>query len=220
MAEGVADRPVDGVVVAVADEEALAVADVALVAREVQVGRGVLQADRHRLREAAGRVGLAEEHVGDRAAAGLAAEPTFDQGLHSVLPRADRDHRSVGQYHHQPVCCGGDGIEHGQLVGREVDVGAVVPLGLVARWEAQEQDRGVGERRLLDGFVEQRSRIDGGVVDAEAGSEVDGHVVAHAVSQCGEGIVDAGGVDLRAAGPLEPGGPGELPDHREVLHVG
>ena len=64
------------------------------------------------------------------------------------------------------------------------------------------------------------ARIDGGVVDAEAGSEVDDHVVAHAVSQRGEGIVDAGGVDLRAAGALEPGGPGELPDHREVLHVG
>ena len=86
VAEGVADRAVEGVVAAVADEDALAVADMALLAGEVEVGRGVLQPQRERLGQPSRGVGRAEQQVGGRAAGALAGQPALQHRLGVLFP--------------------------------------------------------------------------------------------------------------------------------------
>ncbi len=78
VAQAVAERVVDslavGVVVAVTDEHALAVVDVAFLARPVQHARVIVDVQRNRLGELAGRADLAEDHIGERRATGLAEQ--------------------------------------------------------------------------------------------------------------------------------------------------
>jgi hypothetical protein len=66
--------------------DALAVPHVAGLAGKVQIGRMVGQSQRDRLGEPARRVHPADEHIGDRATAGLAEQPTLDQRRHRRVP--------------------------------------------------------------------------------------------------------------------------------------
>src|SRR6266700_5860319 len=75
------------VVVAIADEDALAVPDSAVLARVVDEGRVVLQAYWESLRQASGRISLTEQHVGDGVAALLARVPRLKYRWHLRQPR-------------------------------------------------------------------------------------------------------------------------------------
>ena len=115
VAQAVAERVVDslavGVVVAVTDEHALAVVDVAFLARPVQRARVIADVQRNRLGELAGRADLAEDHIGERRATGLAEQPGFEDALGVLGPRGHGDHGTVGQYDHDVLVRGGDLFE-------------------------------------------------------------------------------------------------------------
>src|SRR5216684_5913473 len=74
------------VVVAIADEDALAVPDSAVLARVVDEGRVVLQAYWEGLRQTSGRISLTEQHVGDGVAALLARVPRLEHRRHPGQP--------------------------------------------------------------------------------------------------------------------------------------
>ena len=145
------------VVPAVADEQALAVADVRELAREVEERRGVLEAQRDRLGELRRRVDLAEQHVGGRAAAGLAEQPGLEDRGHAV-GEGQRDDAAVRE-HDDGVRVGREHrVEQRELVGRQVDVFAVVALGLEAGRQAEEHDGDVGSGCRGHGLVARAPR--------------------------------------------------------------
>ena len=110
-----------GVVVAVADEYALAVVDVALLARPVRHARVIVDVQRNRLGELAGRADLAEDHIGERRATGLAAQPGFEDALGVLGPWCHGDDGAVGEYDHNVLVFGCDGFEQCDLLGRHVE---------------------------------------------------------------------------------------------------
>jgi hypothetical protein len=126
--EGVADLAVEGVEAAVADEDAFAVADVAGLTGEVEVGRGVLQPQRERLGQPSRGVGRAKQQVGGRAAGGLAGQPAFQHRLGVLLPVREPHHRAVGQHHREVRVGVGEPGQQGRLAGRKVQVAAVESL--------------------------------------------------------------------------------------------
>ena len=77
--------------------DALAVPYVGVLAREVEVGRAVLYADRNRLGQTSRRVDRAEQHVGDRATTGLAEQGAIENGRNRIGHRLQAQHTSVGQ---------------------------------------------------------------------------------------------------------------------------
>lgn len=121
VAQAVAERVVHnlavGVVVAIADEHALAVVDVAFLARPVQRARVIADVQRNRLGELAGRADLAEDHIGERRAAGLAEQTGFENALGVLGPRGHGDDGAVGQHDHDVLVRGGDLFEQGDLLG-------------------------------------------------------------------------------------------------------
>lgn len=160
-------------------------------------------------------------HARPSAAAGLAAEPTFDQGLHSLVPprlivttdplASTTTNRSVA---------GGDGIEHGQRLGRRSMWVRAYYLDL-APWEAQEQDRG-GDVLLFWAWSSSAAASTAGVVDAQAGGGAKLMITSsptpsRSVVRASSTVV---GLDLRAAGPLEPGGPANSPSPRRCFTSG
>ena len=92
--EAVAEREIHGqlllVVVAVADENALGIGDHAVLAREIQVGGVVLEADRPGFGEAAGGVYISEKDIDSRGTDLLAAEVHQKHGRNLAKP---------GQFH-------------------------------------------------------------------------------------------------------------------------
>ena len=86
-AERVGHLLLAGVEAPVADVDALAVAHVPVLPGEVQVGGVVRQLERDRLGQPAGRVDHAEQHVGDRAAAGLPEQPALQDRGNARVPR-------------------------------------------------------------------------------------------------------------------------------------
>lgn len=131
MAERVAHLAVHRVV-AVAHEHALAVVDLPFLAGEVQVGGRVGQPPGDRLGEAPGRVHGAEQHVDHTPTTGLAAEPGLQDRRGPALPAVHGHHPAVGEHHHHPRVHRGHGVEHRELGGRQVDVGPVEALALLA----------------------------------------------------------------------------------------
>ena len=132
VAQAVAERVVDslavGVVVAVTDEHALAVVDVAFLARPVQHARVIVDVQRNRLGELAGRADLAEDHIGERRATGLAEQPGFEDALGVLGPRGHGDDGAVGQHDHDVLVRGGDLFEQGDLLGGHVEGFAIEAL--------------------------------------------------------------------------------------------
>src|SRR5699024_9484446 len=96
VAEGEGDGLVEGIVVAIADEAAFAVDDVAVLVSEVQIGRGVLEAQGHSFVEFAGSGGVAEQQIGGSGTAGLSAEPQVEDCIDLVEPGCHRHDGSVG----------------------------------------------------------------------------------------------------------------------------
>ena len=133
IAQAVAERVVHnlavGVVVAIADEHALAVVDVAFLARPVQRARVIADVQRNRLGELAGRADLAEDHIGERRAAGLAEQTGFENALGVLGPRGHGDDGAVGQHDHDVLVRGGDLFEQGDLLGGHVEGVAVEAFG-------------------------------------------------------------------------------------------
>ena len=78
MAEGIVHSDGPRVVVAVADVDALAVPDVAVLAGEVEKRRGIGEPDGNRLRKLAGRVDLTEQDISDGVSVRLTGQPKLD----------------------------------------------------------------------------------------------------------------------------------------------
>ena len=152
MAEGVSDRDTGRGVVPVADEDAFAVADVTLLAGEVQPAGVVLQTQRDGLGEMAGRVDDAEQDVGDRTATGLAEKPPLHDRVNAVMPPLERDNPAVGKDDHGGGAAGRDGTDQLDLLVGQLQGRAVEALGLLPVAEAGEDDgdvRGAGDRHGL-----------------------------------------------------------------------
>ena len=82
-------------VVAVADHDALAVADGTLLAGEVDPARVVLEAQGHGLGQMPRGVHDAEQDVGDGGAAALAQQEALDDGVDLVVPTFHRHDAAV-----------------------------------------------------------------------------------------------------------------------------
>ena len=210
------------VVPAVADQQALAVAHVSELAGEVAEGRVVLEPHGHRLGELARGVHRTVEHIGDGAATGLAQQPALDDRGHAVGEGQCHD-PAVGQDDHDARVDLEHGIEHGQLLGRQVDMVAVEALRLLRSRQTEEQHRHVRRPGDADGLGPQLLRgatgcRNGSAFDREARGVAD--VLAADDTQLVECVVHAGGVDQRRAGALETRLGREGTDHGDLLVCG
>ena len=158
MSEGVSDRDTGGGVVPVADEDAFAVADMTLLAGEVQPAGVVFQTQRDGLGEMAGRVDDAEQDVGDRTATGLAEKPSLHDRVNAVVPSLERDNPAVGEDHHGGGAAGRDGTDQLDLLVGQLQARSVEPLGLLPVAEPGEDDGDVRAARGRDGLVTKRLR--------------------------------------------------------------
>src|SRR3954451_21617855 len=122
VAEGEGGALPAGVVVAVADEQALAVASEVFDAGEAPRARhrslGVTARERHG--QPAGGVDVAEEDAGDGLAVLLARVPGLQDGAYVVAPR--REGRPAGVEHDDgPRVGGGDGLDERVLVAGQLE---------------------------------------------------------------------------------------------------
>jgi hypothetical protein len=104
-------------------------------------------------------------------------------------------------------------VHGGELVCGQVHVDAVEVLGLVRAGQADQHDDGLGSARGLHRLRMQRVVV-GGVPDAVSRGERD---VLEGRGQLVKGVLDPGGVDLRAAGALVAGSARELADHGDPV---
>ena len=212
-AERETDLLIGPVVRAVADEEALAVADDPETTREVEVRRVVLQPQRHRLGQLPRRVDGTGDQIGRGTTGGLTAQPALQDRRGVLLPGRHPHYRAVGQHHDQPVVHGGQGLDQRHLVGRQIHMRPVEALRLGAGRQAQEDQHVIGVPGGGHGLLGQLV-IPLGASDAEAGAEADGDALAEGGPELVESNVDPGRVHLGTARALIARRPGELPDHR------
>ena len=206
MSERVGDVEGAGVVPAVADEQSFAVDDVAVFAGEVQVRRGVLDTAGQGFGQSARRIDVAEQHVGQARTDRLPEE-------RGIEDRGCIDHRDVQR---TTVTQDDDGARicrehpHSQrdLVGGQVDGGAVESFGLLTLAESEEQDHGVGRFGKGDRLVgQQRCGIrTGGVAGCER--DLAAGTGTNSIDRC----VDAGGVHMRRSTALVAGFGGQRAD--------
>ena len=215
VAERIGDLLAEGVVVPVSDEHALAVIDMTLLARPVHGGRIVVHIVDDGLREFTGRGFVAEDHVGERRAAGLAQQPGLQDRLGAALPR-QRDHGTVRQHDRHVRVRGGHGLKHLDLLGGDVQCGAVETFGLVGGGQAEEQQYDVGLLGGRHGLLGQ-CRVLRRVVQREAGGEVGRDAaLLERVEEAGE----LGRVDQRGAGALVARRAGEFADDGDLGALG
>ena len=220
VAQAVAERVVHnlavGVVVAIADEHALAVVDVAFLARPVQRARVIADVQRNRLGELAGRADLAEDHIGERRAAGLAEQTGFENALGVLGPRGHGDDGAVGQHDHDVLVRGGDLFEQGDLLGGHVEGFAIEALGFRGFRQAQEHEDNVG---VLGGFhgLGFEGRVGWFQIEREAGGEVG---LDAALGERVEEAGHLGGGDVGGAAALVARGAGEFADNGDLLGRG
>ncbi len=108
MTERVTHRCLEGAEVAVAHHDAFAVADMALLTREVEAARVVLQAQGYRLREVAGRVHPPQQDLRDRDASALTEQEPFEDRVDVVMPGLERDDTAIGEDDDRALGDGGD----------------------------------------------------------------------------------------------------------------
>ena len=190
----------------VADVDALAVLRDARPDRHA-VQRVVLPAGGEGLREAAARLRGAGQHVGDRAAARLAAEVALEDRGDPVAPR-QLDRRAVGEHDDHVVVGRRERLDQRVVRRRQPEVRPVEALGLVRLGQPDEDDDGVAAAREGDGLVEQR-RVGRLVVAAVAGR-------VRPVAERRARVVEPVRVDAGAAGALVARLGGERADHRDV----
>ncbi|GAB3111429.1 hypothetical protein GCM10027055_12000 [Janibacter alkaliphilus] len=220
MTERVAHGLVPGVVPAVADEDPFAVPDRAQLPGEAEIGRRILQPQRDGLGEAAGGRHPPPQHLGDGTAAGLPGQPALEDGLRVRLDLPQRHHAPVRQDDDHPVADRRHRTEHGELVGGQVEVGAVEALGLLGGREPEDDDdragrTGGGHRLVGQGGV-VRTRVAGTLVESVAGGVPHGDALRRQLAQRRQRGLHPGGVDLRAAGALVARRLGERADDRDL----
>ena len=168
----------------------------------------------------AGRVGHAEEQVGEGRAAGLAEQEAIQDGVDVVVPAFQRDHAPVGQDDDGTRADRGDGPDDIDLGGGQVEGLPVEPLGLLPLAEPGEDDRDLGVPGGGHRLLAQRRGV-ATAVDGEPGREAD--VAAGPGGQRADSVqrgVNPGGVDVRAAAALVARCPGELTDHGDRAATG
>ena len=89
--------------------------------------------------EFAGRIDLSEQHVGDAVAVGLTGQPELDDAADRVAPVGGGDGGTVAERDDDARVDGGDGSDQCDLVGRQLDGGAVASFGLVGGRKTEEQ---------------------------------------------------------------------------------
>ena len=110
----------------------------------------VRQLERDRLGQPPGRVDHAEQHVGDRAAAGLPEQPALQDRRNARVPRPGAEHAAVGEHHDRARVGGGNAFDQLQVRGRQVDVVPVGALGLAHAADEHERDvTGLRDRHRL-----------------------------------------------------------------------
>ena len=123
----------------VADEDAFSVEHVPGLARVVEERGGVLQPLREGERQAARRVDVAEQHVGQGIAALLARVPELHDRRHPVGP-LHCDRRAGVDDDHRARIDRGDPLDQVRLAARQREVGTVATLGLPLVIEPDDDD--------------------------------------------------------------------------------
>ena len=188
----------------------------AFLARPVQHARVIVDAQRNRLGELAGRADLAEDHIGERRAAGLAEQPGFEDALGVLGPRGHGDHGAVGQHDHDVLVRGGDLFEQGDLLGGHVEGVAVEAFGFRGFRQAQEHEDNVGVLGGFHGFGFE-GRVGRFQIECEAGGEVG---LDAALGERVEEAGHLGGGDVGGAAALVARGAGEFADNGDLLGRG
>ena len=220
MAERVADLAVERVVAAVADEHALAVADVAVLAGEVEVGRGVLQPQRERLGEPPARVRGAEQQVGDGAAArpGRPASTRARPRRAAPSPDSRTAEPLASTTTRRGFACGEPREQRG-LVGGQVDVRCGrSPRTRPRAGSPRKRDHGRCARAAsATASAAQRARRRRSSSSRSPAANATSTPSGTAARSSSSGDVDPGRVDLRAAGALVARRAGELADDGDRL---
>ncbi len=196
---------------AVADEDPLPVPHVRVLAGEVQVRGGVLDAHRCRLGEPPRGVDRPVEHVRDGAAHRLPQQRAVQDSGHHRGERGKPEHAPVRKHRDSPRV--GRRHRRGEpyLLVRQLDRGPVEALGLLRGGQAQEQHRGVGGPCRRDSLGDHRL-IGARAVHREARRV--GHLPRHHGQRL-QRRVQLGRRHVRAAAALVARFGGEHADHGE-----
>ena len=133
-------RQIPRLVPAIADVQPLAIPDRVAVAREVEVRGGVLEPERERLGEAAGRVDHAEQDVRDRPTGGLARVPRLEDRGGAVDPRRHGHGGAIEQDHDGPGLHGADRADQRHVLRCEVQVCPIATLRFLRDRHRHEDD--------------------------------------------------------------------------------
>ena len=114
---------------------------------------------RDALRQTSGRVDDAEQHVGDRAAAGLSEQPALDDRGRAVRPSGDPHDAAVGEHDGDAGVHREHRLQQLGLGGRQFEVVAVEALRLVLARQSEEDQHVGGGLRGGDGFGDQRGCV-------------------------------------------------------------
>ena len=182
------------------------------------VGGGVLVLHGPGLRQLAGGVDPAGEHVHHGAGAGLAAQVAVDHSLAAVQP-GGLNGGAAGQDHHHIGVGLGNSLQHVHLVLMDLHVLPVQALGLADLVQAHIHQHDFGVLGQLYGGV--LPGLVGAAVADKTGLKAH-QLQAAAGLEDGEGAVQLSGVDHAGAGALVPGGLGKVADdcHRGALLQG
>ena len=158
MAERIADRRPCGIIVAVANIQALPVFGGCLSAGIIPVTGGVLQSQGPGLRQLAAGRGPACQDVSHSPRAGLTGQVTVDGG--AVNRRVGHDKgRAAAENQNDVGIDPGNGPQQGELVLRQAHVSAVQALHFGAVIQPQAQQHHFGAERQTDGFIDQVQSI-------------------------------------------------------------
>jgi hypothetical protein len=120
MSEWIPGRHPHRLVPSVPDHHTLAVADVALLAGKVDVAGGVGQPHRDGFGEPARRTDGTEQHVGQRAATGLAQQERLQDRIDIVMPALHGHDSPVCEHHHSARRGGRHRADHSALRHRKL----------------------------------------------------------------------------------------------------
>ena len=129
--EGELHRHFFGIVVAIANKQALTVAHRAFFPWPVEISWGIFNLDRVSFSQLSAGVEASKQNICQRRGPSLAEHPRLQDGWHCINPFAHDHRRTAVDDHHGLGLRFGNGFDQGDLVRGQVEVRAVIAFRLI-----------------------------------------------------------------------------------------